>query len=200
MIWHPDSDREGEHVDALTSAIDLYPTILEALGIEPPEWTHGRSHLPVTLGERDEHRDWALYGYWGATMNVTDGQYTYHHPNRGGEPPLNHSTSMVNPYGWFVPPKVQQEATAGKFLPYTDAPVWRYAPSNQSGPEEHLKVSVQHDEPLLYDIATDRRQETNIANTDAEKRSEMRDLLVSAMETLEAPDTEFDRLELDRST
>ncbi|MFC4986700.1 sulfatase [Saliphagus infecundisoli] len=199
MVWHPDSDREGEHVDALTSAVDLYPTILEGLGINAPEWTHGHSHLPVTLGEHDDHRDWALYGYWGATMNVTDGQYTYHHPNRGAEPPLNHSTSMVNPYGWFVPPEVQQEATAGEFLPYTDAPVWRYAPSNQDGPEEHLKVSVQHDEPLLYDTEMDRRQETNIADTDAEKQSEMLNLLVDAMESLEAPQTEFDRLELGRS-
>jgi hypothetical protein len=39
---------------------------------------------------------------------------------------------MVNPYGWFVPPKVQEDATSGTYLPYTDAPVWRYAPANQS--------------------------------------------------------------------
>jgi len=47
MIWHPDSEREGEHVDALTSAVDLYPTILEAFDVEVPAHTHGQSHLPV---------------------------------------------------------------------------------------------------------------------------------------------------------
>jgi arylsulfatase A-like enzyme len=200
MIWHPESSRRGEHVGALTSAVDLYPTILEALGIEAPANTHGRSHLPVTLGDADHHRDWALYGYWGATMNVTDGQYTYHHPNRGAEPPLNHSTMMVNPYGWFVPPKVQEDATAGSYLPYTDAPVWRYAPSNQSGPEEHLKVSVQHDDPLLYDTDRDRRQDSNLATSATETREEMEALLVEAMETLEAPETEFERLGLRSET
>lgn len=200
MVWHPDSDREGEHVDGLTSAVDLYPTILEALGVKVPNQTHGRSHLPVILGERDDHRDWALYGYWGATTNITDGQYTYHHPNRGNEPPLNHSTMMINPYGWFVPPEVQQDATAGEFLPYTDAPVWRYTPSNQSGPEEHLKVSVQHDEQLLYDTETDRRQHTNLAEIQPEKLTEMKGILIEAMEALKAPTTEFDRLGLEPST
>jgi len=200
MIWHPDSSRSGEHVDALTSAVDLYPTILETLDLDVPEWTHGRSHLPVALGDADEHRDWALYGYWGATMNVTDGQYTYHYPNQGDQPPVSHSTMMVNPYGWFVPPKVQEDATSGSFLPYTDAPVWRYTPSNQSGPEEHLKVSVQHDDALLYDTKADPRQYTNLADSAPEKRKEMEALLVEAMEALEAPATEYDRLSLDRPT
>lgn len=169
----------------------------EELDVDVPDRTHGRSHLPVALGERDDHRDWALYGCWGATINVTDGQHTYHHPNRGNEPPLNHSTMMVNPYGWFVPPKVQEDATSGSYLPYTDAPVWRYAPANQSGPEGHLKVSVQHDDPLLYDTEADPGQRTDLAETDPEKRQEMEALLVEAMESLRAPSTEFDRLGLE---
>lgn len=196
MIWHPDSGRIGERVEALTAAVDLYPTILEALDIEVSSWTHGRSHLPLICGDRDDHRDWALYGYWGATMNVTDGRYTYHHPNAGAGPPYNHSTMMVNPYGWFVPPKVKEDATADTYLPYTDAPVWRYAPSNQSGPEEHLKVSVQHDDRLLYDTKTDPRQTDNLAETEPETRERMKDLLADAMQELEAPETEFDRLNL----
>jgi len=199
LVWHPDSDREGEHTSALTSAVDLYSTILDALEIDVPEHTHGQSHLPVILGDRNTHRDWALYGYWGATMNVTDGQYTYHHPNYAAEPPRNHSTMMVNPYGWFVPPKTQEDVESGDFLPYTETPVWRYAPSNQSGPEEHLKVSVQHEDPLLYNTETDPGQNENLATKKPKKRHRLQHLLVEAMEALDAPETEFERLELDRS-
>lgn len=199
MIWHPDSPRMGDRINEVTSAVDLYATVLEALGTDVPAETHSRSLLPLLMNDTNDHRDWALYGYWGATINITDGQYTYHHPNAGKEPPRNHSTMMVNPYSWFVPPKVQQDATTGEFLPYTDAPVWRYVPSNQSGPEEHLKVSVQHDHQLLYDKETDRRQCTNLAETQPEKLEEMKDLLIEAMEALNAPPAEFDRLGIDPS-
>ncbi len=194
MIWHPDSQRMGDRIDTVTAAVDLYATVLEALGIDTPTETHSRSLLPLLMNDTDAHRDWALYGYWGATVNVTDGQYTYHHPNAGDEPPRNHSTMMVNPYSWFIPPKVQKNAESGDFLPYTDAPVWRYTPSNQSGPEEHLKVSVQHDDELLYDTEADPRQNENLTESHPDKRNEMRSLLVEAMESLEAPSTEFSRL------
>ena len=197
MVWHPNAHRGGERIDTVTAAVDLYATILEGLGVDVPAETHSRSLLPLLNGETDDHRDWALYGYWGATINVTDGRYTYHYPNAGDEPPRNHSTMMVNPYGWFVPPKVQENAESGRFLPYTDAPVWRYTPSNQTGPEEHLKVSVQHDDELLYDTDDDPRQTNNIAASNADERDAMYSLLLEAMDALDAPESEYRRLNLD---
>jgi len=198
MVWHPESPHTGGRIDEVTAAVDLYATVLDAMDIDVPDGTHSRSLVPLLDGRTDEHREWALYGYWGATMNVTDGQYTYHHPNAGEEPPRNHSTMMINPYSWFVPPKTQTNAESGEFLPYTDTPVWRYTPHDESGPEEHLKVSVQHDDPLLYDTVEDPRQSNNLADSRPEKRDEMRHQLVEAMDALRAPATEFSRLALDR--
>lgn len=70
----------GEEVPTLTSAVDLYGTILGAVGIEDVDRRHSQSLMLLLDGETDEHRDWALYGYWGTSVNVTDGQYTYLHP------------------------------------------------------------------------------------------------------------------------
>lgn len=187
FIWRPDSPRMGGRIDALTSAVDLYATVLEALGVDPPATVHSRSLLPLLRGERDTHRDWALYGYWGSTVNVTDGRHTYLRPCRDDLPASCYSTMMMNPYGWFTPPKVQHAAEAGRFLPYTDAPVWRY-------PD---KSSTRHDAPLLFDRHNDPGQTANLAGQGLPDEARLRDLLVEALRQIAAPAEQYQRLGLD---
>ncbi|MFB6174059.1 MAG: sulfatase-like hydrolase/transferase [Halobacteriales archaeon] len=181
FVHHPEAD--GGRVDALTSAVDLYATVLDALGIEG-ERRHSRSLLPLVTGDAGKHRDWALYGYWGSSVNVTDGRYTYLHPCEESVEAYCHSASMMSPHSWFTTPE-PRDAESGTFLPYADSPVWRYpAPS----------VS-RHDEPLLYDVATDPWQEEDIAGT-TDEEGRMRDLLVRAMDELDAPEHQSRRLGL----
>ena len=47
----------GKASDALVSHIDLFPTVCELAGIDPPEWLQGESLLPLAGGEVDEVRD-----------------------------------------------------------------------------------------------------------------------------------------------
>jgi arylsulfatase A-like enzyme len=47
----------GKASDALVSHIDLFPTVCDLAGIEPPEWLQGESLLPLAGGEVDEVRD-----------------------------------------------------------------------------------------------------------------------------------------------
>jgi arylsulfatase A-like enzyme len=186
FIWHPGGARNGERTDALTSAVDLYATMLEAAGAEVPEHVHSRSLMPIVKGETDRHRNWALYGYWGSTVNVTDGRHTYLRPCRDDVDAYTYSTRMMNPHGWFVPPKPQKQAEAGRYLPYTDTPVWRY-------PE---KSYTRHAEPLLFDIAEDPEQRENLAGRDPESEERMRRLLVEALRELRAPEEQYARLGL----
>lgn len=183
MIWHPESSRMGERVSALTSAIDLHDTILEAIGGEAPEWSHSRSLLPLLDGETDDHRDWALYGWWGSSINVTDGRYTYMQPCRADIPVNCYSTTQMDPWGWMGPPEPKTDAEAGQFLPYTDAPVWRF-----SAPPDH-----SHDHPLLFDVKEDPRQTDDRTEQEPETVAQLQKLLIDAMETLEAPEEQYNR-------
>jgi arylsulfatase A-like enzyme len=47
----------GQVFDALVSQIDLYPTLCDLLGIDPPAWLQGRSLLPLLRGEIDRVND-----------------------------------------------------------------------------------------------------------------------------------------------
>ncbi|MFH1279747.1 MAG: sulfatase [Candidatus Eisenbacteria bacterium] len=46
----------GKTIDNLVRTIDLYPTLLEMLGVDPPEAVDGRSLLPILRGRSDPPR------------------------------------------------------------------------------------------------------------------------------------------------
>ncbi len=46
----------GRSADALCELTDLYPTLMELLGLRPKHYHFGRSLLPLGRGETDEHR------------------------------------------------------------------------------------------------------------------------------------------------
>ncbi|WP_299267334.1 sulfatase-like hydrolase/transferase [Halorientalis sp.] len=184
MIWHPETS--VERVSALTSAVDLYETILDGLGIDPPSGTHSRSLMPLVRGQTSEHRDHALYGLWGSSVNVTDGRYTYHRPPELHSETLCHSTSMQNTHSWFTPPTARTEVDSGSYLPYTDASVWRYPADSW----------LQHRDERLYDRQSGPGQSTNLAGGDEDATQYMVDVLRRALDELDAPDSQYDRLGL----
>jgi arylsulfatase A-like enzyme len=77
MIYHPDHARRGgERRRALTQTTDIMPTLLEIFGRPVPSEVQGHSLLPL-LEEDRPIREAAIYGYFGAACNVTDGRHTY---------------------------------------------------------------------------------------------------------------------------
>jgi arylsulfatase A-like enzyme len=156
-------------VDALTSAVDVYPTLLDAAGVEVPAATHGRSLLPLLHGDGGPHREYALYGYFGGDVNVTDGRYTYFHPTEG-EPLLHSSMHLGEATG---------EREAGQFLPYTDETVWRYP----------VEGTDQSEGPTLYDTDTDPRQTENLVRAEPEVAQRMREALGARLDALDAPES-----------
>jgi len=54
--------------DCLTELIDIAPTLLEAAGIDIPEYVQGRSLLPILLGQTaaGQHRDYVFSEYYNA--------------------------------------------------------------------------------------------------------------------------------------
>ena len=183
LISHPNVDRD--RVDALTSAVDLYPTMLSAMGVDVPERTHGHDLGPLLSGDADTVRDRALYGYWGASVNVTDGEYTYLHPTTPGEPAVCHSPTQMNARGFPMPTRPKPNAEVGS-LPYADTPVWTFESASHA----------QHEEPMLFRV-DDLEQADDLAGEDERTETRMREELVAGMEALDAPEREFERLGLE---
>jgi arylsulfatase A-like enzyme len=187
LVWHPDHSDDVERVEALTSAVDLHPTLATAVGGVEDHGPHGRSLLPLLREDAETIRERALYGIWGSDVNVTDGEYTYHRQCKEDAPAYQHSTMMLNPYGVFQPPEPATDAEAGTFLPYADAPVWRY---------EGMSNSRQNG-ALLFDAASDERQRNDLVDTESDIEREMQEALRDAMTSLDAPAREYERLTLE---
>lgn len=187
MIWHPDGTRAGEHTTALTASVDLYATLLEGLEIEADGNHHSRSLMGLVRGETDTHRDWTLFGYWGAGVNVTDGDHTYLHPCREDVQPACYSATMMNPHLWFLPPRPRPDAEAGDFLPYAETPVWRY---------EADPVNVA-ERARLFDVREDPAQASNLVEERPKLRRRMKDVLVEALRERSAPNEQYRRLGLE---
>ncbi|WP_264554664.1 sulfatase-like hydrolase/transferase [Halocatena marina] len=185
MIWHPEYQME-EHT-ALTAAVDIYSTVLDAFGVADVDRRHSKSLLSLLSGSDDKIREWVLYGYWGSSVNLTDGRYTYLHPCDPEVDSDCYSTQMVNPHSWFTPPDSQPAAESGQYLPYADCPVWRYsAPSY-----------VRNDQPMLFDVKTDPEQLNDRSEDDQSIKERMQRLLQEALSEKDAPENQYDRLDLD---
>ncbi len=53
----PGSFEGGRVIDSLVSHIDIFPTLCDLLGIEPPPWLQGVSLMPLIRGEATDVRD-----------------------------------------------------------------------------------------------------------------------------------------------
>jgi hypothetical protein len=159
---------------------------LDILGIEDVNHRHSRSLLPLLDGERNDHRDWAVYGYWGSSVNVTDGRYTYLRPCDESMDTACYSTEMMNALGWFVPREPKFDAESGQFLPYTESPVWRF----------EVPATDRHDDPMLFDTDADPEQAEDLHGENHQAEERLRSLLIDALDELEAPNRQYDRLGL----
>ena len=79
MIYHPEyRARGGSRRRALTSVIDIMPTILDCYGIGIPPEVRGHSLLPL-LAEERKINEVVLSGIFGGPVLVCDGDYALHY-------------------------------------------------------------------------------------------------------------------------
>lgn len=187
VICHPESKRGGERIAALTSAVDLYATMLDILGL-PSDSPHSHSLVPLLTGAAQRVRDWALYGYYGRAVNLTDGRATYHQAPDWDQPLYLYSTAFMNPLDWFHPVRLPDPDTveSGRFLPYTSTPVWRYP----------VRFSPWYENSPLYDTAADPWQEHDLSGQAPAEVARMRSVLKAALHELGAPQELYRRLGL----
>ena len=194
LVYWP--GKEAGSVDALTTNVDLHATLADLFGVDVRHRTHGRSLIPLIEGTRDHIREWALAGVWGRQVHVIDGQRKYARAHVGDNTPLSMwsnrwSTMPLYAYPRYRIPKPDKRARLD-FMPGSEVPVIRqpFEPGDRV-PYWALDPPTGH---YLFDLEQDPGERRNLSGTAGEKDAE--DLLRAALEEVEAPADQFERLGL----
>lgn len=203
VIWHPQA--KVKRSAALTQNIDLFPTLLEQFGVDQGQLhgpIHGRDLMPLLTGEKQTVRDGVIYGYFGKSVNYTDGRYTYlrcaaDESNR----PLNVYTAIPTTlrqyYGVGCIARQDYDKIGFGHLSWTDYPVYRF-PADiidfKNPSQEYSRRSEYNQTTCLYDLKADYAQEHPIQDPELEAR--YAEKLRAAMQLHDSPAEQFERLGL----
>ncbi|MGI2295996.1 sulfatase [Paenibacillus sp. GXUN7292] len=192
MIHMPGLEPSEKRVESITQNIDLMPTILDYFGVDIPPVVRGRSLLELLKGKESAIRNYALYGMYGMTVNITDGVYTYlRAPVREDNTPCYTYTAIPTTFGSYLGAGYEKHIETGRFLPYTEYPVFRIPISQPGVP---FRIAQHGQQSLLYHIALDYGQQMPVE--DFEKIAFYKALLIQAMENEQAPQEQYSRLGL----
>jgi arylsulfatase A-like enzyme len=195
MIRLPGTRNSGRHDGNLAQLIDISATLLDYFNIEQPEIMQGSSLLPLIAEEEPASRKEIIYGWFGGTVNVFDGRHAYFRaPEREDNMPLYHYCSMPTTLLKFLGPEVADEIEMGRFLKYTNFPVYKIPGYFPIG--GHFKSTKFIRESLLFDCHSDYFQEHPV--DDPELEQEMIQKLIRMMIWAQAPKEQYERLGLTR--
>ena len=203
VIWHPDAT--AKRFDGLTQNIDLFPTILRQFHVDMGQLhypIHGRDLTPALQGTAKALHEGVLYGYFGKSVNYTDGRYTYF---RAASSPENRPlyiytampTTLRQYYGvGCIAPEDYERIQFGH-LAYTSYPVYRF-PADivdfRNPSQDYRRRSRYNETNCLYDLSADYTQKHPLEDPQAERLCV--DGLRRCMEECQAPAEQFQRLGL----
>lgn len=182
---------------ALTTTVDLHATLCDAFGVNPEHRTHGHSLVPLLEGRTSSVREWALCGVWGREVHVADATRTFARAPVEGNRPLsmfsNRWTTMPIRVLGYRMPRPDHRAWLDH-LPGSDTPVIRQ-PFDASDALPFWAGGTFSDD-LLYD--RDEADATGEVRNDTGgvAETEMTELLLEALNTIEAPTEQRIRLGL----
>lgn len=179
LIYHPRLRHPGKRIGNLVQLVDLYPTILSALGITPPVSIHGHSLLPYVLDDDASYRprEVACYGRFGEAVNITDGEWTlFIWPPSEQNGPLRWHSQLPPQFGAYEITGSKQPA-----LPYDYWPVYAARGEMQT---------------QLFNIREDPGQQHDQIHAHPEVVDRLKLLAGEFLATVGAPAEQFERLGL----
>ncbi|MDL2232440.1 sulfatase-like hydrolase/transferase [Ruminococcaceae bacterium OttesenSCG-928-L11] len=201
FVHLPGGKGAGTRCNAVTQNVDLCPTMLDYYGVTeyPPVMPklHGKSWKPLLDGETEKVRDYAIYGWHGKPVNITDGQYTYFRAAKDdSNAPLYSYMSMLTTFPRYMGRDVPKGAlVCGDYLPHAQMAVYRL---DMAEVMKHLPPFMRDNslikDSLLFDLATDYAQEKPLQDPALEQR--MTEALIRTMEEHDSPAEQFERLGL----
>jgi arylsulfatase A-like enzyme len=163
---------------ALTTAVDLHATVLDAFGVPADPRSTGRSLLPLIDGSVDQVRSWVLGGYFGRPPFVTDGTLAYQPAHV--DAPMYVYSNRWSVAQWMDLPNPDRRAELDTWIPGVDVPVIRQ-------PFEPTQQQVgRADRAMLFDLDTDPGETHNLAD-DRRVAAAARELLAAALTDVAAP-------------
>lgn len=206
FIHLPGGKAAGKRYSAVTQNIDLFPTILSWHGLKDweksvPYPVHGKDLLPLLNGETEWVRDFALYGWYGQPVNITDGHYTYFRAAVDDNQPLYWYGAALTTFQRYLGNGIPNEyLDTGNYLPWAGIPVYRinqgevgksmakFLAAKGLLPDPDLKESK------LFDIDCDNDQLSPIDNKELEQQ--FCQYLIQTMLEHQSPKEQFERLGL----
>ncbi len=186
FIWDPRTGQADQRRGALVQpSIDLPVTLLNYFGVEPTADMLGHDLSPAIASDTPV-REAAIFGLFGAHVNVTDGRYVYMRGSVPSNEPLFEYTLMpTRMKAPFTPEEMHRLQGLAEPFTFTKGcktmkiggGAWRTFTDN-----------------LLYDIEADPTQQTPLADPAIEAR--MIDHMTRLMKACDAPAEQYERLAL----
>lgn len=190
FIWDPRSKVCNVRRQSLVQTLDLAPTILDFFGVDIPKDMQGKVLAPVIADDTPVRR-YGLFGFFGAHVNVTDGEYVYMRaPAHPENEPLYEYTLMPNQMRCRMSPAILQGMTlAGPFEFTKGCKVLKI-----HGTEGHMGPPVFRYGNLLFNVLKDPKQMHPL--DDPQKEVELINAMLDLMRENHAPEEQFERLGL----
>ena len=188
FIWDPRYKVANERRKSLVQTIDIAPTILDFFDLPIPQSMQGKSLAGVI--ENDEPvREYAMFGYHGGHINITDGRHVY---MRG---PISEDNSPVFEYT-LMPTHMRNMFSVDELADITlydgfdftkDCKMMKIPAS-----EGFIKAYQYGDK--MFDVETDPTQTEEIADIKVAKR--LLENMIKLMRENDAPDEQYARMGL----
>ncbi|QTQ13158.1 sulfatase [Treponema parvum] len=189
MMKKPKGEGAKSRISNLSQTIDIPATLLDYFNVPAPKTMLGTSLLGL---EKAKTRKEIIYGWFGGAVNVFDGKHTYFKASvREDNRPLYNYCSMPMTLLKFMGQTKRDEIEMGRFLEYTDFPVYKIPAYFPIG---HFKSTKFIRESLLFDYENDWEQ--NFPLKDDKLEAEMQKKLVRLMKWACAPADQYIRLGL----
>lgn len=187
-------------IDALTTNVDIHATLVDVFDAQPSHVTHGKSLLPLINGEATSIRDYAIGGIFGNWVQIQDGRHKYARAPVDSNYPLSMwsnrwSTMPVHAYPGLRLPNPDRRARLD-FMPGSDIPVIRQ-PFQPGDLLPYWSMDAPVDAHELYHLGEDPDEASNLAGQDGNLEANMIELLRVALNDVQAPREQFERLGID---
>lgn len=192
FIWDPRSGAQGVRSSALVQTIDLAPTLLDFFGLPIPADMRGKP-LGQVMAQGLPVREYAMFGYHGGPINITDGRYVYMRAVQNAQVGMNEYTLMpTHMRGLFSPEELAGAQLAGP-LPFTKGcPVLKVPAQGAM-----MRMAAKLKEDLLYDLQADPAQTAPIQ--DEAVKARMLAALAALLAQNDAPEEVYARYALQKA-